>query len=84
MKATIKIDFKKEITISLANSKLGKIPNISGVPVKDCINCKECRKDCYALKAYNQYPAVRKAWLSNSKLIRHNLDKAYKDNHTIV
>lgn len=53
--------------ISDKNSKLGKIPNISLIPVKDCANCEHCKSSCYALKAWKQYPAVRKAWKENSK-----------------
>ncbi|MBW2006403.1 MAG: hypothetical protein JRI72_17775 [Deltaproteobacteria bacterium] len=59
-----------EIKISNSNSKLGKIPNISLIPVKDCGNCESCRSDCYALKAWKQYPNVRKAWKINSKAFR--------------
>jgi ferredoxin len=51
--------------ISKGNSKIGKIPNISMTPIKSCGNCKACAKDCYALKAYKQYPNVRKAWDEN-------------------
>lgn len=61
---------KNLVTISPGNSKLGKIPNISLVPVKDCGNCEHCRKDCYALKAYRMYPAVRNAWQRNSAAFR--------------
>ena len=58
--------------ISKGNSKLGAIPNISLTPIKSCANCSSCRKDCYALKAYRQYPATRKAW-------DHNLAQARRD-----
>jgi hypothetical protein len=59
-----------ELKMSLNNSKLGKIPNISTVPVADCIECDECKAACYALKAYKQYPSVRKAWKNNSQIQR--------------
>jgi hypothetical protein len=52
--------------ISKGNSKVGNIPNISLVPVKDCTNCSACKKTCYALKAWRMYPQVRKAWKQNS------------------
>jgi len=48
------------------NQKLAK--NIlcwSITPIVSCINCKNCAKDCYAMKAYNQYPNVKKAWDRN-------------------
>jgi len=60
------------IHVSLANSKLGKIPNISLVPGKDCGNCQPCIKECYAQTPYRLYPSVREAWNENSKIIRSN------------
>jgi ferredoxin len=61
--------------ISKGNSKLGAIPNISMTPIKACANCSACRRECYALKAYRQYPATRKAW-------DHNLAHARRDPRT--
>jgi ferredoxin len=58
------------LKISSGNSKLGKIPNVSLRPIKDCPNCKSCAKDCYALKAYRMYPGVRNAWDGNAKAVR--------------
>ena len=54
------------INISDGNSKLGAIPNISLVPGRDCGNCSHCVKDCYAVKFWRIYPAVRNAWEKNS------------------
>ena len=62
-----------KIIISDKNSKLGKIPNISLIPVKDCANCDHCMSDCYALKAWKQYPPVRTAWKSNSDAFRKDI-----------
>ena len=64
------------IKISRMNSKLGKILNYSTVPVRDCVRCDSCSADCYALKAYKQYPLVRAAWDGNST--------AQKDTETLV
>jgi hypothetical protein len=58
------------IKISKGNSKIGNIPNISLVPIKDCGNCSACKTKCYALKAYRQYPGVRNAWNINSEAFR--------------
>ena len=59
-----------EANISKGNSKLGSIPNVSLVPVKDCANCQFCKSTCYAMKAWRQYPQVRKAWRKNSTAVR--------------
>ncbi len=65
-----------QIKISKGNSKIGKIPNISLVPIKDCGNCSYCREKCYARKAYRQYPNVRKNWDANSEAFRENVVEA--------
>jgi hypothetical protein len=54
------------IKISPGNSKLGSIMNTSVRPVLDCAKNVPCKKDCYALKAWKQYPATRQAWTHNS------------------
>lgn len=59
-----------KVKISRGNTKLGKMPNVSLVPVKDCGNCSHCAADCYALKAFRQYPATRAAWQHNSAIFR--------------
>ena len=53
--------------VSNGNSKMGRIPNWSVVPVRDCPNCTECREKCYALKAWRQYPSTRNSWNANSR-----------------
>jgi hypothetical protein len=58
--------------ISRGNTKLGKIHNISLVPVKDCANCGACKSTCYAMKAWRQYPQTRAAWKHNSRLAHNN------------
>lgn len=52
--------------LSKGNSKIGNIMNISLTPIKSCIGLENvCAKDCYAMKAYKQYPNTRKAWDAN-------------------
>ena len=58
------------LTISIGNSKLGHTANIATRPGIDCVNCSECIKDCYAKKAYLQYPGVRDAWTRNGLAFR--------------
>ena len=54
-----------KITISNGNTKLGKVYNISVPPVLTCPKGIPCVKDCYALKAWKQYPPARAAWQGN-------------------
>lgn len=66
------------IRIADGNSKLGKVPNISLIPGKDCGNCQSCVKDCYAVKFWRMHPTVRAAWSANSELC-HGDRNAYFD-----
>jgi hypothetical protein len=55
------------IAVSKGNSKLGKLPNINLPPGPEW-SCREdvpCAVDCYAMKAWRQYPATRAAWTRN-------------------
>jgi hypothetical protein len=73
--------------ISPKNRKLGNIPNVSTIPVKDCgknaIHCgtpdKNGKIPCYAMKAWQQYPNVRKAWKTNSQQFRKDPDSAFSE-----
>lgn len=60
--------------ISQGNTKLGRMPNVSLRPVRDCPNCTSCASKCYARKAYRQYPGTRDAWDGNSKDVRGGED----------
>jgi hypothetical protein len=58
----------QQIKISNGNIKLGGIPNLN-LPPGPQYSCRKtdckCYEDCYARKAWRQYPAVRTAWTSN-------------------
>jgi len=71
---------KRHISISLGNTKLGKIPQFNLAPKLSCQNSKYCsgvfegRKfECYAIKAWRQYADTRKAWTKNIKLCHTRL-----------
>lgn len=64
----------KKVKLSERNIKLGKLLNCSLSPIKGCRPDAPCCKECYALKAYRQYPSVRAAW-------DHNLDLAWEQPH---
>jgi len=54
-----------KIHISLGNTKIGKIPNISLPPIITCMADAPCSKACYALKSWKMYLHVREAWQEN-------------------
>jgi len=62
------------IKVSPGNGKVGKIPNVSLPPVKACPSGVPCAKagECYALKAWQQYPGTRTAWSSNLDMYRED------------
>ena len=67
-----------EPKISPGNTKLGKIPNISLPPLQTCVPDAPCREGkCYALKAWRQYPNVRKAWRYNLGLYLIDPDRYF-------
>jgi hypothetical protein len=68
-----------KLKVSKGNTKLGKIPNVSTLPVKDCGSCDFCKKDCYALRIVKRYPNVKKAWKNNSELFRKDRQAAFED-----
>jgi len=67
------------IKLSKGNSKIGNIYNVSMRPIKDCLNCEHCKKDCYALKAWRQYKQTRAAWTHNGKAFNKDLNKCKED-----
>ena len=58
------------------NSKLDKgVWCWSITPVASCPNCKDCKDNCYALKSYNQYPAVKPCWDAHFELAKSGVFK---------
>ena len=58
-----------KLTISVGNSKIGQVPNISLPPGESCVKGVPCLTDgCYAMKSYRMYPNVRTAWNGNLEL----------------
>jgi len=66
------------VKISVKNSKLGRIPNISLVPVESCPNSGFCRELCYARPIYRRFPATKAAWSRNWEMFKHS-PKNYRD-----
>ncbi len=57
--------------LTRGNSKLARyIFNWSLTPIKSCLNCEDCKSDCYAVKSYRFYPSVKLAWDRNLELAR--------------
>jgi len=52
------------------NKKLGRIPNVSLVPLGSCINTDHCKDLCYALRLMMYRPTARKSWVRNLRIAR--------------
>jgi hypothetical protein len=77
--------------LSKGNAKLDKsVLGWSITPVKSCLNCSECKKDCYALGPYRRYPNVKTAWDRNFDLaksgefLNHIVDQLSKVKKPVV
>lgn len=68
-------DYWKSYKISIAGSKVGKAINFN-LPPGPNGSCRSedlpCSKECYAMKAYAMYPAVRAACECNFKLLQRD------------
>ena len=57
--------------LSLGNGKLDRsILGWSITPIKSCLNCSQCKSDCYAVRPYNRWPVVKTAWDRNFELAK--------------
>lgn len=64
--------------ISSGNRKIGKVMNVSLMPVMTCGNCKECKFLCYDIKACAQYPGtVIDARMRNTVLLQRDRDEFF-------
>lgn len=63
------------LCISAGNRKIGRVMNVSLMPIVTCANCKECMMYCYDIKACAQYPdTVIDARMRNTVLLVKDRD----------
>ena len=68
-----------KMCISVGNKKIGRVMNVSTMPILCCGNCKECSKLCYDIKACLQYPnTVIDARMRNTVLLRKDRDEYFR------
>lgn len=68
-----------KICISGGNRKIGRVMNVSLMPVMTCANCKECKFLCYDIKACLQYPGtVIDARMRNTVLAKYHRDEYFR------
>ena len=65
--------------LSKGNSKIDKSVLIFDLPpIKSCLNCSDCKKTCYAIKAYRQYPQTKRYRDYNFYLAKKYPEKLFK------
>lgn len=73
------IDNIESIHISLGNSKMGKIPSFSVLPIITCKNCSECSKYCYASKNCYEFNSNILNLAENTAMMKVRPDKVEKE-----
>ena len=65
--------------ISTGNRKIGRVMNVSLMPVMTCHNCSECKFYCYDIKACLQYPnTVIDARIRNTVLLEKDREEYFR------
>lgn len=68
------------VCISKNNRKIGKVMNVSLMPVMTCHNCSECKFLCYDIKACLQYNnTVLPARIRNTVLAQYDRDRFFDE-----
>lgn len=68
-----------KICLSTGNRKIGKVMNVSLMPILTCGNCSGCSGYCYDVKACVQYPnTVINARMRNTVLLRKDREEFFK------
>ena len=70
-----------KLHISDGNSKLGKIPNFSMLPLLTCPADVPCAKVCYALNSCTAWNNVVPAWADNTMHWKHRPQRFWGDMH---
>ena len=61
-----------KVSISKGNVKIGKVMNVSTMPILCCGNCAHCAEYCYDIKACYRYAGTMKARAKNTVLAMYH------------
>lgn len=65
------------LCISTGNKKIGRVMNVSLMPIMTCANCSGCSKLCYDIKACLQYVNVIDARIRNTVLLEKDRNEYF-------
>lgn len=70
----VKVDVEdRPVYVAPRNTRYGKVPNVSLIPVRDCgANSRYCKNYCYGVRNFGMYENTRKAWAANSIQFRRD------------
>lgn len=69
-----------KMCISNGNRKIGRVMNVSLMPIVTCKHCKECKWYCYDIKACAQYPqTVIDARMRNTVILQKNRKRYFAE-----
>lgn len=76
---------QKHVFISSGNAKIGSTVNVSGAPVLQCTNCKNCIRQCYAIRSVYRYGynentnTVAQNWATNTAILVNDPDRYFAE-----
>lgn len=71
---------KYHVKLQEGNTKTGRrVMTVSLAPVIDCMNCSECRGECYDVRNDCCYPSVRKSRAINSAIHKADPERFWKE-----
>lgn len=75
----------RPVHVAFTNTRYGKVPNVSLIPVKDCgKNSRYCSPKCYGVRNYRMYEATRRAWSANSEHFRNDPSAACRQVESVL
>ena len=68
-----------KITISPGNIKIGRVLNVSLLPIATCSHCKECKRYCYDVRDCLRFPGnVLRARVKNTVLMERDMPEYFR------
>ena len=74
----LKNESNLKVSVSKGNVKIGKVLNVSTMPILCCGNCKECKNYCYDIKACYRYAGTLQARARNTVLAKYHRTEFFR------
>lgn len=67
------------VHIAKGNKKVGRVRNVSNMPIVCCGNCASCKRYCYDVKAALQYKNVMTARAENTAMAQNDRERFFAE-----